>query len=346
MAQTLPSQEWIAQLDELLSAIQEERTAASEEQLVAHLATLDPDLLAFLVGQISEQPSPEAAGFLELVAAQATLPEETRAQARAGLALLVEQGITPAAPGAERFVAGYVQRSRESGDQIMLLGWRLPNGTIEAMVYLLDWRGDGLKDFYITRHLSDEEWRQLVEHNAAKGPTLAEIDLSVARALLEASIAEGRRFSRPLPREYKLTHAVNERRILQADLPPAPLPSFVGKGLPPEDVVAAYIGALHYRDFTLNVELLASDHPARIGRTHDEAVAALRAEQKQGVRREESAEISRDDQGENGETAVVLAAGQEVAVEKTGKRVRQPVRERYTLVRDGEEWRIRSAERQ
>lgn len=345
MAQPVPSPEWIGQLDELLSALQEERTAESEEQLSVRLAALDPELLAFLVAQVGEQRSPEAAGFLELVAAQAALPAHVRAQARAGAGALAEQGVTPAAPGAERFVGGYVQRSRESGEQIMLLGWRLPAGSIEALVYLLDWRGDGLKDFYVTRHLPDEEWRQLVEHNAAKGPELAEIGVPEARALLEASIAEGRRFSRPLPREYKLTHSLSERRVLSADMPPAPPRSYVASGLEPEAVVGAYVAALHYRDVALAAELLASDHPARAGKTPEETAAVLRADQKQAPRREESADISRDSAGDDADMAVTLATGQEVTVEKTGKRVRRPVRERYTLGREGGEWRIRTIER-
>lgn len=345
MAHTLPSPEWIGQLDELLSSLQEERTAESEQELVGRLAALDPGLLAFLVGQVGEQQSPEAAGFLELVAAQPSLPEDVRAQARAGAAALAEQGITPAPPGAERFVAGYVQRSRETGEQIMLLGWRLPSGSIEALVYLLDWRGDGLKDFYVTRHLADEEWRQLVEHNAAKGPALEEIGLPNARALLEASIAEGKRYSRPLPREYKLTHSSSERRILNADLPPAGPRSFIAAGLEPEAAAAAFVAALHYRDFALAAELLAPDHPLRAGKTLDEATAAIRAEHKQAPRRDEDADIARDDPGGDGDTALVLATGHEVTVEKTGKRVRRSVRERYTLARDGDEWRIRSIER-
>jgi hypothetical protein len=346
MSQQSPSPEWLAPLDDLLSALQDERTTEAEDQLAARLGGLDPDLLAFLVGQVAEQETPEAAGFLEIVAGQPGLSDEVRARARAGLGALAERGIVPAAPGAERFLAGYVQRARERGEQIMLLGWRLPSGSIEALVYLLDWRGDGLKDFYITRQLDDAEWRQLVEHNASKGALLEEISLAEARALLRAAIAEGQRFSRPLPREYKLTHSLSERRILNADVPEAAPRSFVAPDLAPEAVVTAYVAALHYRDYALAAELLAAGHPLRAGRTQEEAAQALRAEQKQVPRREEEVEVTPVEGATDEQRAVVEASGEQVAVEKTGKRVRSAVRERYTLAReDGGAWRIAANER-
>src|SRR5690242_12802867 len=78
----------------------------------------------------------------------------------------------------------------------------MPVGWVEALVFLLYWCGDGLKDFYRTRHMSDVEWHQLVEHNAAKGAPLAELTIPEARALLDAAQAESRRFSRPMTRDY------------------------------------------------------------------------------------------------------------------------------------------------
>src|SRR5262249_23603076 len=148
---------------------------------------------------------------------------------------------------------------RERGEQILLLGWRLSGGEIEAFVFLLDWRGDGLKDFYATRRLTDAEWRQLVEHNTAKGAPLVEVTLAEGRALLEAVLAESRRFSRPLPREYKLTQGTIARRVLEVEeVPSAPRSrSYLAPDLAPEAVISAYAAALHYRDYALAAELLA-----------------------------------------------------------------------------------------
>jgi hypothetical protein len=185
-----------------------------------------------------------------------------------------------------------------------------------------------------------------VEHNASKGALLEEISLAEARALLRAAIAEGQRFSRPLPREYKLTHSLSERRILNADVPEAAPRSFVAPDLAPEAVVTAYVAALHYRDYALAAELLAAGHPLRAGRTQEEAAQALRAEQKQVPRREEEVEVTPVEGATDEQRAVVEASGEQVAVEKTGKRVRSAVRERYTLAReDGGAWRIAANER-
>src|SRR5262249_47886465 len=174
--------------DALLALLQDEQGATDEGRLANQLASLDPDFAAFVIERVAEQQTPEAAAFLELLAGQTFLPDALRAQSRAALAALVEQRVTTAAPppGAERVLAGYVQQCRERGEQILLLGWRLPGGDIEAFVFLLDWRGDGLKDFYVTRRLTDAEWRQLVEHNSAKGASLVEVTLSEGRTLLEA----------------------------------------------------------------------------------------------------------------------------------------------------------------
>ena len=44
-----------------------------------------------------------------------------------------------------------------------MLCWRVPQGDYEAMVFLLDWRGDGLKDYYRTRRMreAEREWHSL-----------------------------------------------------------------------------------------------------------------------------------------------------------------------------------------
>src|SRR5262249_36854163 len=165
MTQQVPPT-WIEQMDALLALLQDEQGATDERRL----ADLDPAFAAFMVERVAEQQTPEAAAFLELLAGQTALPDALRAQSRAALAAVAVQGVMTAGPppGTERFLAGYVQQCRQRGEQILLLGWRLPGGEIEAFVFLLDWRGDALKDFYATRRLTDVEWRQLVEHNAAK----------------------------------------------------------------------------------------------------------------------------------------------------------------------------------
>ena len=342
MSQT-PRPDWIAQLDELL-ALLDSPQPGHEAALLDRAVALDPDLLAFIVGQVGEQASPEAATFLELLAAHPQTPEAIRTTARQGRDALTERGVTPATPGQERLLTGYIQQSRHRGEQIMLLGWRLPSGGVEALVFLLDWRGDGLKDFYRTRPMTDAEWHELVAHNAAKGALLAEILLPQARILLESALAEGRRFSRPVPREYKIEGRVVARRVLSAE--PAPvLPSGIPPDLGPEEVVAAYIAALHFRDYALAALLLAPDHPRRAGRTLEETGAELRAQGKGAPRREAAAQVTaRTPVGEGDVTARVEALGVAVAVEPTGRRLRHDVCEEYTLRRVADGWRIAASE--
>jgi hypothetical protein len=338
MSQT-PRPDWIAQLDELL-ALLDSPQPGHEAAVLDRAVALDPDLLAFIVGQVGEQTSPEAAAFLELLAAHPQTPEAIRTVARQGRDALAERGITPATPGDERFLTGYIQQSRHRGEQIILLGWRLPSGGVEALVFLLDWRGDGLKDFYRTRPMTDAEWHELVAHNAAKGAPLVEILLPQARILLESALAEGRRFSRPVPREYKIEGRVVARRVLLAEPAPA-LPSGIPPDLGPEEVVTAYIAALHFRDYALAALLLAPDHPLRAGRTLEETSAELRAQSKGAPRREAEAQVALRNPVGGGDVATqVEALGAEVTIEPTGRRVRHSVREEYTVRRAPDGWRI------
>jgi hypothetical protein len=347
MAQQTPAPEWLSQRDDLLRALRDEHVPLSERRLAGSLAGRDPQLVAYLLEQAAAQRSPEAAAFLELVATQADLSAEQREQARQSLAALAADGIFPAAPEAERFVAGYVQRRRERGEQILLLGWRLPAGGVEALVFLLNWRNDGLKDFYATRQLTDAEWRELVEHNAAKGALLVEVTLADARDLIEAALAESRRFSRPLPREYRLAPGVVERRVLRVEHPPGEPRSFVAPDLPPAEVVAAYAAALHFRDYALAAELLAPEHPLRAKRSVRETAEALRSDGKHAPRREEEVEIAPASvaYADQEERCMLDAVGTEVEVQASGKRTRIEVCERYLLARYSGGWRILKIER-
>ena len=345
---------WLEQLDALLSLLGDETHAGDEAAFLRRLSTLDPDLLAFLVERIAEQDSPQAATVLEVVAAQAETPEHVRARARAGRDALIERGISPAPPGEERFYAGWVQRGRERGEQILMLGWRMPGGNIEALVFLLDWRGDGLKDFYRTRDMQESEWRELLTHNGSKGAPLIEITLSEGRALVEAALEESKRFSRPAPREYKLESRLIERRVLESgdaistDGSLAAQELLIAPDLSPEQIVTAYVAALHHRDYALVVLLLAPEHVARAGQSFEAALNALRTQMKHAPRRDEAVRVAAISEGTEtageaeGREATVEAHGAEVAVERTGRRVRSEIHERYVLRHSASGWRILS----
>lgn len=351
---------WIEQLDALLSLLGDETRPGDEAEFLRRLTTLDPDLLAFLVEHIAEVDSPQAATVLEVVAAQPETPESVRERARGARDALAERGILPTPPREERFYSGWVQQGRERGEQILLLGWRMPGGVVEALVFLLDWRGDGLKDFYRTRDMQEAEWRELLAHNGDKGAPLTEITLNEGRALLEAALAESKRFSRPAPREYKLESRLVERRVLEggagASSPDDLLTvqeALIAPDLSPEQVVSAYVAALHHRDFALAVSLLAPEHSVRAGQSCDAALTALRTQLKHAPRREEQVHVTAPSEGAaiatgqtagEGDEVAVEAHGAEVAVERTGRRVRTEVRERYTLRHSGGRWRIQSIE--
>lgn len=347
MQETPP--EWLRQLDELVAFLSAEQDAAHETELVDRLSAFDPELLSFLVAQFGEQDSPQAATLLELIAAHPDVSEELHAESRARLDSLATRGIATPAPGVERFYAGWVQRGRERGEQILLLGWRVPDGDLEALVFLLDWRGDGLKDFYRTRRMNEAEWRELVAHNAGKGAPLVEVTLSDARALLEAALAESQRFSRPIPRDYKLESALIQRRILDNELPASPR-TYVAPDLSPEDVVSAYIAALHFRDYRLAALLLDPEHTLRADRTLTETAEELRLQLKHTPRRAAEAEVTRVSEDDDMSPAdvnevprvTVQAEGTAVQVERNGRRVKHAVRERYVLRQSAESWLILS----
>lgn len=331
--------EWLDQLDALTAEADGEGDAVHEQQLLDQLAQADPDLLLFLVEQVAAQETPQAAAVLEMLAASGAAPEAVRARARAAVDELAGKGITPPPPGTERFYAGWVQQGRERGEQILILCWRIPAGALEALVFLLDWRGDGLKDFYRTRGMTDAEWRELLEHNGHKGAPLVEVSLAEGRALLDAALAESRRFSRPLPREYKREASLLDRRVFHAVASATEPRSFVSPDLSPEDVVSAYVAALHYRDYTLAAGLLAPEHPYRAGQTMSEAAASLHAALKHAPRRREEVQTQRVSES-GAETVSVSAEGSEVRVEPNGRRIETPVRERYTLRQLSHVWRI------
>lgn len=336
----IPS-EWLAQLDALTVEVEGEQDVAHDQRLLDQLALADPEFLAFLIDQVSAQESPQAAAILEMLAASASAPEEARARARAAVDGLAGKGISAPPPGEERFYAGWVQQGRERGEQILILAWRMPTGLLEALVFLLDWRGDGLKDFYRTRGMADAEWRELLAHNGEKGAPLVEVTLGEGRALLDTSLAESQRFSRPLPREYKRESGLVDRRVFQAAEPPAELRSFVSPDLTPEDVVSAYVAALHYRDYLLAAELLAPEHPQRNEQTVADAAAALRATLKHAPRRREDVQTERPDDDSNVQgTALVNAEGSEVRVEPSGRRIETALREQFVLRQMSQVWRI------
>lgn len=345
--------EWLEQLD-ALTAVAEGEPAAHDEQLLARLAQADPALLAFLVEQLAAQATPQAANALELLAASAQAPETVRTAARGAVDELASKGITAPPPGEDRFYASWVQQGRERGEQILILGWRVPDGSLEALVFLLDWHGDGLKDFYRTRHMTEAEWRELLEHNGQKGAPLVEVSLAEGRTLVDAALAESRRFSRPLPREYRRESGLIGRRVLQAAEPLDDMRSLVTPDLAPEEIVSAYVTALHYRDYALMIELLAPEHPLRAGHTVPDSIAALHAALKHAPRRRaesynERVPVSTSDgdaaaaANAEADTALVDVEGSEVHVEPNGRRIESPVRERYTLQRASAGWRITSS---
>ncbi|MGH2486840.1 MAG: hypothetical protein ACRDHE_12595 [Ktedonobacterales bacterium] len=346
----IPPDAWLRELDELLERM--DTDGARDDEVVARMGALDPDLVAFLVSRFAEQDTPQAATALDALANHAETPEAAREQACTALAAMAERGVIPEEPGVERFIAGWTQQGRERGEQILMLCWRRAAGDFEAFVFLLDWRGDGLKDFYRTRGMSHEEWLALIEHNRGKVVPLVEVDLAQAHALLRAALGESRRFSRSLPRDYKLEASLTDRRIFQASEPVASLPSYVSPELSAEEVVAAYIAALHYRDYLLAALLLDATHPLRVGRAVAETAEELRLHHKHAPRPEREAHVTtlsgdgqRDGDEMNviertdGAAVVVEAVGTLVTVERTGRKARETVRERYRLKRDGA-WRV------
>jgi hypothetical protein len=172
---------------------------------------------------------------------------------------------------------------------------------------------------------------------------LVEISLAEGRALLDDALAEGKRFSRPAPRDYKLAQSLMQTRIFDATPPAESARTYVNPELKPEELVQAYVAALHYRDYLLVYELLAREHAVPGATTPRDGAEALRQEYKHAPRRREGVRIESQAAGKSG--ASVEAAGEEERVEPNGHRTRQTVRERYTLTRTPDGWRIAAVER-
>ena len=245
-------------------------------------------------------------------------------------------------------ILGGFRKGGNAASKSTILGWRLPNADLEALVFLIDWRGDAVKDFYRTRSMGDAEWDTLVEHNGGKGAPLTEITLAEGRALLRAALAEAQRYSRPMPREYKLAQSLIQRRIL--DAPAAMRWALRGISLAliyhRRRSSARMSRRSRTRDYALAWELLAPDHPRRLGVDLAAGVDALRRELKPAPRpRAEVTTAVDSDVVQGAAEATVRADGAEEATERGGRRVRQPVRERYTLHRETDGWRIANIER-
>lgn len=340
-----PPVEWLQQLDDILTASTGD--AEADEALVARVLELDPDFLQFLIDRVSEQETSQSAGFLAALVAQSAAPEAIREHARIALDTLEQQGIHPPISGEEQFYAGYVTESRERGEQIMLLGWQMPDSTIEALVFLLDWRTDGVRDFYRTRSMTLTEWQQLLAHNSEKGGSLVTISPAEARTLIEQAHEVRKRFSRPEPREYRLERQVIERRLFDGIVARPMTRTFLPVALSAEEIVRAYTNALHHRDYTLLAMLLAEDNVLRNGHELNETIANLQAQMKHQPRREEEAVIVTEADSPDGHDSArtrFTVEGRAISVEKGGKRRAVPVRESVTLVLEPDGWRILSVQ--
>lgn len=339
---------WQDELVALLGEIEAAHTPRAEAAIFTRVTELAPELQIFLLEHMAAQDTSEAAAFVASLAAHANTPDAVRTRASEELAALAARGITPAAPDVESFDSGWAQLGRERGEQIMLLGWRLADGRMEAFVFLLDWHGDGLKDFYRTREISDAEWHELLEHNGEKGAALVEISLAEGRALLEDALSESHRFSRPVPREYKLAQQLVRQRVVDTAEPAAAHRSYVTPDLAPEDMAKAYARALHYRDYALIWELMVLDGHSIVSgdeTTRAQAIDALRREWKHAPRRRPNATATIEAPAKPEDLhRSVLLEGEAETVERTGRRVRTRVRERIRLDRTLDGWRIAAIE--
>ena len=160
------AQAWIQQLDGVLSNITSSAADEVPLSLGEQLSSLDPQLLRMVVESAYTTSSPEAAALLVLIASQTGIDQTIRETARSYANELLHTGAEESIPAEDEFVAASIQQSRHEGEQILLTCWRIPDGRLEACVFLLNWRGDGLKDYYRTRGLAEPEWQQLREHTA------------------------------------------------------------------------------------------------------------------------------------------------------------------------------------
>lgn len=332
------------QIDLVINSIRGMESSDEIEVVIGStFGTLDEEMLDMLVKRLEGRADAGAADLLSVLAAVSSSPKGRKA-ARRALQKLKLRGIQPqlkpaARLGEDKFYKGYVGLTREQGEVPLILGWQRPDGSIQALVFLLDYWGRGIKEAFPTHNLSRREFHRELVGSHEKEVPMAEISLAEGKRLVEEGLLYNEWFDEPLPEDFQEYRYMVESKVLEAQVSPPPVRrAFVNPKLTPADLVRYF---LQMPDFGLRYDLLAATHPLRREKSWRQYVE----EQMEWCDQARPRILSVDVLGteEAAEKATVTARWlQEVQVE--GRLTQQEDILHFDLVREEDGWRIASYE--
>jgi tetratricopeptide (TPR) repeat protein len=195
--------------------------------------------------------------------------------------------LTPADLESARFWQGLVTDSFEAGEVQLMLSWELGPDYKRARImgFLLDFWGDGVKDFFTEvsskRHIED----RIAQLRAmTKDLNLIPCSLARGRHLIEDALAINKKHGTRPHRDYRLNESLIRHMVLEAveneedgededDIDSIS----IAPGMKPPGVVMNFIDALFASSYNRAYDLLSSDSTLRDGLSRAEWVARCQA---------------------------------------------------------------------
>jgi tetratricopeptide (TPR) repeat protein len=332
------------QINMIIGAIQGMESSDEIEAVIGStFGTLDEETLRMLIKQLEGRGDAGAADLLMVLSAVGTSRAGREAAQRA-LYALSRRGVQPqlkpsARLGEDQFYKGYVGLTREQGEVPLILGWQRPDGSIQALVFLMDYWGLGLEKFYPTSNLTRRQFHGGLVVSSEKNAPLVEVSLAEGKQLVEEALLYNEWFDEPLPDEFHEYRYLIESKVLEAPVkPPSRRRTFVNPEASPSDLVRSF---LRVPDFGLRYDLLVATHPLRQKKSWRQYVAEQMAWLEQAQPRTLSVDVLTAE--ETADRAVVTARWiQEMMVE--GQPTRQDDLLRFDFVREEGGWRIATYE--
>ena len=180
-----------------------------------------------------------------------------------------------------RFWKGVVTEMREQGEIQLVLCWEqgMDYNEARALVFLLDFWEEGLKDFFTrtgTKRRIDSEMAEM----AAKSADIKTTDSTLAegRRLIEEALSVNKWRGTTPHKDYRHNLPIINQLVWQAsDVGEDRGRTFISPDLNAEEVTANFVGGWALGDFGLAYDLLTSGSSLREGLTRDEWIERRRA---------------------------------------------------------------------
>jgi tetratricopeptide (TPR) repeat protein len=180
-----------------------------------------------------------------------------------------------------RFWKGLVTQTREQGEVQLFLCWEEGVDYSEArlIVLLLDFWERGVRDCLVDQGGKRRLENRIAELTAPLEPAvLTDCTLAEGRRLLEEALAVNRWRAQELPERYRYYLPQIRRLILEAEeVGEDRGRTFIATTLDPEEVVLTFLGAWSLGDYGLVYDLLSARSPLREGLSRDEWLERRRA---------------------------------------------------------------------